>query len=382
MEPLASGRRALRCVAPLMGVFLCASTGRALAAEAWPKIAPYFQPAAEFKGQLGSYRSPLQFADGRSARTPEDWVKRRAEILAQWHRLMGPWLPLLDKPQLVFREQARRENFLQHKVTVPIAPGQTVPGYLLVPEGKGPFPAVLVPFYDAETSAGLNEKQHRDFGRLLAKRGFVVLCIGSPGGDALKPDPGQPSWQPLSFLAYVAANCHTTLAQLPFVDAARIGVVGHSYGGKWAMFASCLYDKFAAAAWSDPGIVFEESRGSINYWEPWYLGRAEKTVRKPGRVTPANPRTGAYKVMMEQGRDLHELHALMAPRPFLVSGGAEDPPKRWLVLNHALAANAVLGQTNRVMMTNRKEHGPNEESNELLCLFFEHFLKPEPVAAR
>ena len=49
----------------------------------------------------------------------------------------------------------------------------------------------------------------------------------------------------MSALAYVAANCHTALAGLSYVDADRIGIVGHSYGGKWAMFASCLYDKFA-----------------------------------------------------------------------------------------------------------------------------------------
>jgi len=38
-------------------------------------------------------------------------------------------------------------------------------------------------------------------------------------------------------------------------------------------------------------------------------------------VTAENPRTGAYKVMMEKGIDLHELHALMAPRPFLYRAG-------------------------------------------------------------
>ena len=70
----------------------------------------------------------------------------------------------------------------------------------------------------------------------------------------------------------MAANCCTALANLPNVDPKRIGVVGHSYGGKWAMFASCLYDAFACAAWSDPGIVFDEKRGNVNYWEPWYLG--------------------------------------------------------------------------------------------------------------
>ncbi len=36
----------------------------------------------------------------------------------------------------------------------------------------------------------------------------------------------------------------------------------------------------------------------------------------PGIPTEKNPRTGAYKKMIADGRDLHELHALMAPRPF------------------------------------------------------------------
>ena len=56
------------------------------------------------------------------------------------------------------------------------------------------------------------------------------------------------------------------------MDRSRIGVVGHSYGGKWAMFAAALWDRFAAVAVSDPGIVFDESRPNVNYWEPRYLG--------------------------------------------------------------------------------------------------------------
>ena len=87
------------------------------------------------------------------------------------------------------------------------------------------------------------------------------------------------------------------------VDPARIGVMGHSYGGKWAMFASCFYEQFAAAAWSDPGIVFDEPRGNVNYWEPWYLGRDPQLTRKPGLIRPDSPRTGAYKTMMETGRE-------------------------------------------------------------------------------
>jgi hypothetical protein len=67
----------------------------------------------------------------------------------------------------------------------------------------------------------------------------------------------------------------------------------------------------------------------------------------------------------------------MAPRPFLVSGGAEDPPKRWKALNHTIAVNKLLGYTNRVAMTNRDSHEPTAESNAQIYLFFEHFLKPQ-----
>ena len=74
----------------------------------------------------------------------------------------------------------------------------------------------------------------------------------------------------------------------------------------------------------------------------------------------------AVKKLMSDGRDLTDLHALIAPRPFFVSGGAEDQPERWKALNHAVAVNKLLGAENRVAMTNRKAHSPDAESNEAL----------------
>ncbi len=342
---------------------------------AWERIAPFFQPPSEFANDFGNFKSPLLFENGRPVKTAADWQRRRAEILAYWHKVMGPWPALIAKPRVEVLESKPRENFTQQRVRVEIAPEQTVLGYLLLPSGKGPFPAVFVPYYDPETSIGLTNKL-RDFALQLTRRGFVTLSIGSPGGDARKPTTGVALCQPLSFLAYVAANCANALANMPQVDANRIGVVGHSYGGKWAMFAACLNEKFAAGVWSDPGIVWDEPRGNVNYWEPWYLGAEHARSRKPGLVTAENPRMGAYKVLFENGHDLHELQSLMAPRPFLVSEGSEDTPRRWPALNHCIAVNKLLGQTNRVAMTNRLAHTPTEESNEQIYSFFEHFLKP------
>jgi dienelactone hydrolase len=342
------------------------------------KLAPYFKPPAAFAVDLGNYRSPLKFDDGTPVRNAADWQKRRAEILKYWHSQMGEWPPLIEKPKLELGAKVQREGITQHKIKIETAPGRTVEdAYLLVPEGKGPFPAVVVVYYVANTGVGLGKAELRDFALQLAKRGFVTLSLGG-NPSTFYPTQEKCRIQPLSFHAYEAANCYNALANLPFVDAKRIGIVGHSYGGKWAMFAGCLYDKFACMATSDPGIVFDEKRSNVNYWEPWYLGfdPGLKEQRKAGIPNDKNPRTGPYKKLMAEGRDLHELHALMAPRPFLVSGGAEDQPERWKALNHAVAVNKLLGAENRVAMTNRKGHSPTPESNEALYAFFEWALKP------
>lgn len=370
----------LRTVLTLFAGAALAASGSAQAAAndaTWARLAPFFTPPEEYARLLSPQVSPLTFYDGRPVREARDWPERRQEILTRWHALMGPWPELLPRPQITFAGKSHRENFTQHRVQVEIAADYFVAGYLLVPDGPGPFPAVFVPYYEPETSIGLKEEL-RDFAVQLTRRGFVTLSIGSPGGDARQPELRGARCQPLAFLAYVAANCHTILAQRPEVDPARIGIVGHSYGGKWAMFASCLYDKYACSAWSDPGIVFDDTKQQINYWEPWYLGFDGVHQRKRGIPSDANPAYGPYRTMRETGRDLTELHALMAPRPFLVSGGAEDRPVRWTVLNHAIAVNELLGFRNRVAMTNRPDHVPNAESNEIIYLFFEHFLKNRP----
>lgn len=340
------------------------------------EIAAHFSPPAQWKNQMEGYRSPLIFEKGETVKNPTDWSRRRSEILKAWHEIMGAWPEVIEKPQMEILESKQRESFTQKRIRLEIGHGQTGEGYLLMPEGKGPFPAVFVPYYDPETSVGLTHKPLRDFAYQLTKRGFVTLSIGSPGGDARKPVLAiDAKCQPLSYLAYVSANAWQALASLPEVDAKRIGIVGHSYGGKWSMFGACLWEKFACAAWSDPGIVFDETRGSINYQEPWYLGLDPALTRKPGLVRADSPRTGAYKMLIERGHDLVEFQALMAPRPFLVSGGAEDPPKRWAALNHLAAVNKLLGAEHRVAMTNREKHDPTPESNEVIYRFFEWWLK-------
>jgi len=341
------------------------------------KIKPYFASPPAFAKDYGNYRSPLKFDDGSVVKSRQDWERRRREIVRYWHSAMGEWPPLIKNPEIKLGDREIRDGVTQHAIKIETAPGRLVEdAYLLIPEGQGPFPAVLVVYYEAATGIGRGKSQDRDFALELARRGFVTLSLGGDP-NTYYPSPEKCRIQPLSFHAYEAANCCTALSNRPDVDPNRVGIVGHSYGGKWALFAACLHDKFACAAVSDPGIVFDETRGNVNYWEPWYLGFDPELPAQRNKGIPGekNPRTGPYKQMLADGRDLTELHALMAPRPFFVSGGAEDPPERWKALNHLVAVNGVLGAEHRVAMTNRPGHAPTPDSNELLYQFFEWALQ-------
>jgi hypothetical protein len=140
-----------------------------------------------------------------------------------------------------------------------------------------------------------------------------------------------------------------------------------------------MYDKFACGVWSDPGVtIFNPKHGGANYWSKGYLGTKPKGAKK-----------SAYRQIKEGGHDLHELQALMAPRPFLVSGvqGGPDPktehtdkPLRWRALNHIVAVNSLLGYTNRVAMTNdRPGHYSTRKAQRQVMAFFEYFLKYKKV---
>jgi dienelactone hydrolase len=352
--------------------------------ETWRRIGGFFAPPPDLAKDFGVFRPVLQFEDGLPVRTAAEWQKRRADLVRKWHDLLGPWPRMLEKPFAQEQWRDSVEAFVRRRVELEIAPGRKTVAYLLTPQGPGPFPAVIDVFYYPEDCAGIKPDRRRqnDFGYQLVQRGIAALCVGQnptaprPNADLYYPDWDEAQLQPLSYLAYVAANAHTWMSQRPEIDRSRIGIVGHSYGGKWALFAGALWEKFAAVCVSDPGIVFDEARPNVNYWEPWYLGYTPGTDFRPrGTLTPEHPRMGAYRIMVERGHDLHELHALVAPRPFFVAGGSEDTQERWKALNHSVAVNRLLGHERRVGMANRASHSISPEANEQICLFFEYFLK-------
>ena len=115
----------------------------------WNSIAKHFEVPEKFRGDLGEYRSPLKFYDGREVKTPEDWQKRRQEIRGRWMSMLGPWPELITDPKVIELKRERREKITQIRVRFDWAPNQTTHGYLLIPDGEGKRPAIVTVFYES-----------------------------------------------------------------------------------------------------------------------------------------------------------------------------------------------------------------------------------------
>jgi dienelactone hydrolase len=119
--------------------------------------------------------------------------------------------------------------------TAPSGVQESIPAQLLRPEGPGPFPAVVM-MHDC---SGLGPRSSGAPGRWaseLVAHGYVVVLPdsfstrGFPGGVCTDPSPERARVGPRQrmFDAYAAL---AYLRTLPFVDGARVGLMGGSHGG-------------------------------------------------------------------------------------------------------------------------------------------------------
>lgn len=118
-------------------------------------------------------------------------------------------------------------------VTYPASDGSTLHGYLALPPGAGPFPAVLM----VHEWWGLNA-EITEMADLLAEQGYVVLAPDTYRGATTALVPRALLLRLSTPAERVDADMQAAfayLAGLDGVDAARIGVMGFCYGGGVAL---------------------------------------------------------------------------------------------------------------------------------------------------
>ena len=222
----------------------------------------------------------------------------------------------------------------------------------------GRLPVVIVPYYDVDTPAGadlggrrLTPGGTRAFARLAAQRGMIAVSVKWYGeADAEGYDEAvyhlvrrHPRVTPLGKWAFDLQRVVDYLLTRPDVDPQRIGIIGHSLGGKMALYAAAFEPRLRATVSSEPGI----SRKFSNYEDFWYLG---KTIEQ-----------------LPAAADHHDLLARIEPRPFLlIAGESADGAKSWPFL----AAFPHAG-----MINHATGHSPTEESVQNAMDWLERHLR-------
>ena len=281
----------------------------------------------------------LQFRDGngkvQSAKTPDDWQKRRAEIVKGMIAVMGR-LPGKDRRvdlDVKIEEEVDAGKYIRRLITYQSEPGSRTPAYLCIPKsvfivkgGKAPAVLCLHPTDNKvghKVVVGLAGREGRAYAAELAERGYVTI---SPAYTHLAN-----YWPNLGKLGYVSGTMKAIydntraldlLATLPYVDATRgFGAIGHSLGGHNAIYTA-VFDKRITVLASSCGFD-----AYPDYYDGaernWFFGRGWCQIRYMPRLSDYRGRT------KEIPFDFPELLGALAPRPFFVHAPLRDSNFRW-----------------------------------------------------
>ncbi|MGN0832072.1 MAG: family 10 glycosylhydrolase [Kiritimatiellia bacterium] len=192
-------------------------------------------------------------------------------------------------------------------------PGTHQKVLLVLPKSGQRHPAVVVPFYFPEAMLGFDPARgDRDSGDLkaddplrrfagipymldLVRRGYAAVSAeayhltydraGAPkddwakwrhAGEALRRD--WPGWTGIGKLTFDTRLLVDLLAADDRIDSSRIGILGHSLGGKMAFYAGMTDPRIRVVVASDFGIGWEQT----NWGDVWYWGEKKRLAKAAG----------------------------------------------------------------------------------------------------
>ncbi len=279
---------------------------------------PVASPAYPDKSKLLVWRD--EAGKERPVKTAADWAKRRAHILANMEKVMGPLLDPGKKVPLDVKyvEEVKTPRFIRKKLTFAVGKNERVPGYLLLPvDIKGKVAGILCLHQTngalgSKEPAGLGGNPNLHYAVHLAERGYVTLAPDYPSFGEY-PFDFQKSGFASGSMKAIWNNMRAVdlLQALPDVDGSRIGCIGHSLGGHNAMFTAA-FDRRIKALVSNCGFTSfpKYYKGNLRGWtSDRYMPRIAKVYDlKPDKVP----------------FDFPEVVAAFAPRAFLASSPLHD----------------------------------------------------------
>ncbi len=270
----------------------------------------------------------------------EEWKKVARQKVFDCMLMPPPPSAQGFETKVLFEEQ--RDGYKARKIEIRLSRYYTVPAYVLIPDGKGPFPAVnmlhdhgghffigkekVIRPLACEDSAVINDANEwlvgyegRFFGDYLAQQGYVVFSADAPLWGERGPKEGAQrvryemiagnmmmygvdlsAWMTYDDIAGTAY-----LASMPEVDATRIGCAGWSMGAYRAWMLAALSDRIKVSA-SVCWMVTADEQMSTKYSRTENGGFANCF---PG---------------LRRWLDYPHVASIACPKPMLLINGAQD----------------------------------------------------------
>jgi dienelactone hydrolase len=203
---------------------------------------------------------PLDGARGPAVRTAVQWERQKKALRkAVEHWLFGTMPPAPGNLRAEVKATRREGRSTVREVLLHFGPERrgSLRIELIVPDGKGPFPVFLT-----------NHARNRSWIYTAVRRGYIA-CIyhaadprygNGDDSDAyieLYPDY---DFSCLARWAWASSRAVDYLVTLPEVDAKKIGITGHSRGGKSALVAAAFDERIGAVI---------PSSGNSGECDPW-----------------------------------------------------------------------------------------------------------------
>lgn len=330
------------CLALLLAAAAATRAGEPAAAPAAKQLFPPDDPAATPAVTLPD---PLKAADGHMVTTAEDWQKvRRPEVLELFRKhVYGrvPATPYKTTFKEVNRDPAAMDGAATLKqIDITIAAGEkslVIHLSLFVPN-KAPKPApafLLICNRPAAANIDPTRKVKSEFwpAEEVIARGYAIAAFYNADVDPDKHDgfkdavhgmldagPRAPdAWGTLAAWAWGASRAMDYFETDKDIDRTKVAVVGHSRGGKTALWAGAEDERFAIACSNDSGCggaalsrrktAAKETVARINKAFPHWFSETFKAYSGNEDALPV---------------DQHMLIALMAPRGVCVASASKD----------------------------------------------------------
>lgn len=347
---------------------LLAATLLALLIPARAADEPKFYPPDPDGLSAYTLPDPMKTADGTAVTTKDDWIgRRRAEVLELFRANVFGRVPdtkaeirheVVEENRAALEGTAtlRRIRFTVSRGTnsiaftvvlfVPNQPPKPVPVFLLICN-RG---AEIIDPAGGNTNEFWSVREI--IGRGYATAAFQVGEVDpdDPKGYAhgvralLDNSPrGPDAWGSIGAWAWASSRIVDYLETDPDLAKGRIAIIGHSRGGKTALWAAAQDERFALACINESGC------GGANLLRRRFEGR-----ESVARITRAFPHWFAPKFATFANReddlpiDHHMLLALVAPRTVHVGSAAADrwadPRGEFLGLVHAAPVYALFGK--------------------------------------